>query len=177
VWHSVCEGVFPGSAEEVWTLGLFGRPRSALGQMSLLLAVCLAVFLVVAPIAVWRLGESGVAVAFTAALCCLLPGCLLFVLWNSGLSSSLQLPLVLLGMVIRVGCCFLGVVVTRAMWDVPADAVLLVAVVFYSATLACETWLMMGPVSLKGVRSSQTLELQTLDPTGPAAFVSDDLVD
>jgi len=144
-----------GSAAKVRTLELVRRPRSAVGQMSLLLGFLLAVFLVVAPFAVWQLGELGVWVALTAAVCCLLPGCLLFVLLDCGLSASLMLPLVLVGMAARVGCCLLGVGVMQWVWEAPLEPCLFVTAAFYCVALGCETWLMMDSVSVPTCPKSQ----------------------
>lgn len=116
-------------------------PRTVAGQIGVLAGVCGSVFLAVVPWVVQRLGSSGVLVTLVAAGCCLLPGCLLFVLQRRFGQGSLVVGL-LVGMASRVGCCLLGVGWLNGMWQVPLEPVLWVLTAFYLATLACETWVL-----------------------------------
>ena len=116
-------------------------PHTVAGQIGVLSGVCGLVFLAVVPWVVQRLGSSGVLVTLVAAGCCLLPGCLLFVLQHRFGPGSLVVGM-LVGMASRVGCCLLGVGWLTGMWQVPLEPVLWMLTVFYLATLACETWVL-----------------------------------
>jgi len=119
-------------------------PKTVSGQMGVLVGVCGAVFLCVVPWSVLRLGNVGVLTALVSAVCCLVPGCLLFLLQNRLGRSSLVVPL-LIGVAARGGCFLLGVVGLHVWWQVPLEPLVLVFLAFYLAALACETWVLSPP--------------------------------
>jgi hypothetical protein len=125
-------------------------PQTVAGQIGVLAGSCGLVFLAVVPWVVQRLGSFGFPITLVAAGCCLLPGCLLFVLQHRVGRGSLFVGL-LVGMASRVGCCLLGVSWLHLMWQVPLEPVVWVLTAFYLAALACEIWVLS---SLSGERGS-----------------------
>lgn len=120
-------------------------PQTIPRQIAALASVCVAVFVCVVPWSAWRLGSTGVAAAVVAAGCCLLPGCLLFLLQLRFGRGSLIVPL-LIGVASRVGCCLLGMGWLHLWFQVPLEPLALVFLAFYLAGLACETWVLSAPL-------------------------------
>jgi hypothetical protein len=124
-------------------------PQTVAGQIGVLTGICGVVALAVLPGVVPQLGGIGLLLTAVAAGCCLLPGCLLFVLQHFAGRGSLVVAL-LVGMGARVGCCLLGLGWLHGIWQLPLEPVVWVLMAFYLATLACETWILSCPEGRRG---------------------------
>lgn len=142
-------------------------PKTVRGQIGALATVCAVVFLCVVPWSVWRLGSLGVLTTLVGAGCCLLPGCLLFLLQHRLGRGTLVVPL-LVGVAARVASCLLFGGGLHVWWQVPLEPLVWVILAFYLAGLACETWVLSSSPdgSRAGVRLADSAKVTGDAPWG-----------
>ena len=120
---------------------------SVVRNSSSLVGITAALWLVLAGPVFWWKGPLGLEGLSYAALLCLVPGCIVFLLSTSFVvrekpATELLLPLV--ATILRLLCVLMGVLLIRQYRpDLGFSGFLVWVIVFYFATLAAETWILL----------------------------------
>lgn len=145
------------------------RPRSLTGRMAALASVAGALAVISAPIAYGMFGGSGILAVGIACVCCLLPGCVLFVLACQWTSGPAQLNLMMGGMAMRAASCLFAVLVMDGSLRLAKENYLIWLSVFYLAMLAVETWLLMHNEKASDKKLSRSTPVERQTASAPQA--------